>query len=138
MGNVIDKAFGILEEIISSSPEPCLPTPLAEKLGLNRATCSRILKQLTTHISGYNNEAFNAKIEDAYKNGTDLEARAAILHEAEDILMEDMPIVPVVFNKTFHKESKELSKIEYSYYGCAVFTKTKLKNYEDYAPKDEE
>ena len=47
MGNVIDKAFGILEEIISSSPEPCLPTPLAEKLGLNRATCSRILKQLT-------------------------------------------------------------------------------------------
>ena len=93
---------------------------------------------VATHISGYNNEAFNAKIEDAYKNGTDLEARAAILHEAEDILMEDMPIVPVVFNKTFHKESKELSKIDYSYYGCAVFTKTKLKNYEDYAPKDEE
>ncbi len=47
MGNVIDKTFGILEEIVSSSPEPCLPTPLAEKLNLNRATCSRLLKQLT-------------------------------------------------------------------------------------------
>ena len=47
MGNVIDKAFGILEEIVSSSPEPYLPTPLAEKLNLNRATCSRLLKQLT-------------------------------------------------------------------------------------------
>ena len=47
MGNVIDKTFGILEEIVSSTPEPCLPTPLAEKLNLNRATCSRLLKQLT-------------------------------------------------------------------------------------------
>lgn len=47
MGNVIDKAFGILEEIVSASPDPCLPSPLAEKLGLNRATCSRLLKQLT-------------------------------------------------------------------------------------------
>jgi len=47
MGNVIDKTFGILEEIVSSTPEPCLPTPLAEKLKLNRATCSRLLKQLT-------------------------------------------------------------------------------------------
>ncbi len=47
MGNMIDKTFGILEEIVSSSPEPCLPTPLAEKLNLNRATCSRLLKQLT-------------------------------------------------------------------------------------------
>lgn len=47
MGNVIDKCFSILEQIVSSAPEPCLPTPLAEKLNLNRATCSRLLKQLT-------------------------------------------------------------------------------------------
>lgn len=47
MGNVIDKTFSILETIVSSSPEPCLPSPLAEKLNLNRATCSRLLKQLT-------------------------------------------------------------------------------------------
>ena len=47
MKNVIDKCFSILEQIVSSAPEPCLPSPLAEKLGLNRATCSRLLKQLT-------------------------------------------------------------------------------------------
>ena len=47
MGNVIDKCFSILEQIVSSAPEPCLPSPLAEKLNLNRATCSRLLKQLT-------------------------------------------------------------------------------------------
>ena len=47
MGNVIEKSFSILEQIVSSAPEPCLPSPLAERLNLNRATCSRLLKQLT-------------------------------------------------------------------------------------------
>ena len=47
MGNAIEKTFSILEQIVSSAPEPCLPSQLAEKLNLNRATCSRLLKQLT-------------------------------------------------------------------------------------------
>ena len=47
MGNMIDKTFSILEQIAASAPEPCLPSPLAAKLNLNRATCSRLLKQLT-------------------------------------------------------------------------------------------
>ena len=46
MGNVIDKTFAILEQIVISSPAPMLPTQLAEELDLNRATCSRLLKQL--------------------------------------------------------------------------------------------
>ena len=46
MGNVIDKTFAILERLVSSSPDPMLPTQLADELGLNRATCSRLLKQL--------------------------------------------------------------------------------------------
>ena len=46
LGNVIDKTFSILEQIVISSPVPMLPTQLAEKLNLNRATCSRLLKQL--------------------------------------------------------------------------------------------
>ena len=46
LGNVIDKTFAILEQIVISSPVPMLPTQLAEKLDLNRATCSRLLKQL--------------------------------------------------------------------------------------------
>ena len=48
---VIEKTFGILERIVSSSPVPMTPTQLAEELDLNRATCSRLLKQLTD--SGY-------------------------------------------------------------------------------------
>lgn len=91
---------------------------------------------VATHISGYNSEAFNAKIAEAYDTA-DLEARAKILHEAEAILLEDMPIVPVVYNKNFRVSSNMLSKISYSYYGYAIFTKTKLKNYKDYVPSEE-
>ena len=48
---VIEKTFGILERIVSSVPVPMTPARLAEELELNRATCSRLLKQLTD--SGY-------------------------------------------------------------------------------------
>ncbi len=51
MIKVMDKTFGILEEIVKSTPHPMGPLALSEKLGLNRATCSRILKVLLE--SGY-------------------------------------------------------------------------------------
>lgn len=47
MGNVIEKTFSILERIAGSAPEPLVPSVLAKELDLNRATCSRLLKQLT-------------------------------------------------------------------------------------------
>lgn len=46
MGNVIDKAFAVLERIAASSPEPMLPMQLSEEFRLNRTICSRHLKQL--------------------------------------------------------------------------------------------
>ena len=51
MIKVLDKTFGILEEIIKATPHPMGPMALAEALELNRATCSRILKMLLD--SGY-------------------------------------------------------------------------------------
>ena len=92
---------------------------------------------IATHISGYDSSKYNAKISAAFYKRFDLEARAEILHEAEGILLEDMPIIPIVYNKTFTLVSKELSKVKFSYYGYAIFTKTKLKNYEDYIPAEE-
>ena len=87
------------------------------------------------HCTGYVSSAFNKKIKDAYAQDN-LETRAELLHDAEDILMSDLPIIPIVYNKTVSMESKELSKIEYSYYGTPIFTKTKLKNYQDYLPEN--
>lgn len=89
-----------------------------------------------TYASGFNSDDYNAKIEAAYAE-KDLNARATILHEAEDILMSEMPIMPIVFNKNATLQSKDLSKVVYNGYNLPVFTKTKLKNYEDYIPAEE-
>ncbi|MBQ2308005.1 MAG: hypothetical protein II373_00355, partial [Clostridia bacterium] len=73
----------------------------------------------------------------AFYKKYDLEARAKILHEAEGVLLNDLPIIPIVFNKSITMESKELSNVDYNYYHCPIFTKTKLKNYEDYIPAED-
>lgn len=87
------------------------------------------------HISGYNSEAYNAKIAAAAAE-TDANARAAILHEAEKLLMDEMPIIPIIFNVNATLTSKSLSGEDVSYYGTPIFTKLKLKNYEDYIPAE--
>ena len=48
-----------------------------------------------------------------------------------------MAIIPILQNKSLTLESGELSKTEYCYYGAPIFTKTKLKNYENYIPAEE-
>lgn len=88
------------------------------------------------HVSGYNNANYNAKIE-AASIEADATTRATLLHEAEDILVADMPIIPIVFNQSATMQSKELSNIEFTYYQIAVFTKTKLKDFEKYIPAEE-
>lgn len=93
--------------------------------------------EIPTHISGYNSEEYNELIEKAYAE-KDIKARATILHDAEELLMEDLPIIPIIFNQTATLEHKDLSKVKYTYYGTMIFTKTKLKNYELYIPKEEE
>lgn len=51
MVKVMDKTFAILEGIVQSSPRPSTPLELAERIGINHATCSRLLKGLLD--SGY-------------------------------------------------------------------------------------
>ena len=92
---------------------------------------------VATHKTGYNSDAYNQKIEAAFAE-KNLTKRAAILHEAEELLMDDMPVMPIIFNKSVEMTSKTLSKIGHSYYNCPIFTKTKLKNYEKYIPSDED
>lgn len=90
---------------------------------------------IAPHISGYESEKYSSLITDALGE-TDLKQKAAILHEAESVLLEEMPVIPIVYNKSITFKSKKLSKVSYSYYGCPIFTKTKLKNYKDYIPTE--
>ena len=53
----------------------------------------------TPHITGYDSEEYNTEIDKAFAEKT-VANRAEALHNAEAILMEDMPAIPVVFNKS--------------------------------------
>ncbi len=94
------------------SLKPTDPTPIVAK-----------------HISGYDSAEFDAKIEAAYKE-KDAAARAALLHEAEKILLTDLPIIPIVYNQNAMLVHEDLSKVTYTYYQTPVFTKTKQKDHE--------
>ncbi len=92
---------------------------------------------IPAHLCGYNSESFNAKIEEAFAE-KDIKARAEILHEAEKILIDDMAVIPVIFNQTATLTHDDLSKVDFGYYGNTIFTKTKLKDYELYIPVETE
>ena len=59
--------------------------------------------------------------------------KALLLHKAEEMLLSDMPIIPVIFNQhATAYDAKTLTKISSDYYVQDIFTDTMLKNYLDY------
>ena len=100
---------------------------------------------LTPHITGYDSADYNEKIEAAFKE-TNAKKRAALLHEAEAMLMNDLPVIPLVYNQNVSLSSKKLKKVGADFYAPAVFIKAKLSGYWDIAlaegfvelPSDEE
>ena len=96
-----------------------------------------ITYEIPTHVSGYDSEEYYNLINSAF-NEKNIKTRSGILHNAEKLLLEDLPVIPIVFNKTAMLEHKNLSKVSYTYYGTVIFTKTKLKDYLLYVPKEEE
>ena len=77
------------------------------------------------NLSGYASEEYNALIDKAFAE-KNLKKRATILHEAEKLLIEDMPVVPVVFNKTAIL-AEGIKGIDVDYFGLFNFNKAKLK-----------
>lgn len=92
---------------------------------------------IPTYRTGYDSEAYNNKMEEVFK-ATDAKTRAALLHEAENILLDEMPVIPIIFNQNATVASKDISKYDFTYYGTIQIKKLKLKNYELYVPKKEE
>ena len=89
-------------------------------------------------VTGYNSEAYNAKIDAAFNEKLDRSVKTKYLHEAEAILMEDMPVMPLVTLQNAYVSSKKLSGFSFDYYGCPVMTKMKLSKYELYTMVEEE
>ncbi len=94
---------------------------LEEEAGANL-----VYKQLA-HVTGYENEAYDALIKTAIE-ATSQKDRAKALHDAEKLLLEDAAVVPVIFNSEAYVSSA-LSDIDTNFWGCNIFTETYLNNY---------
>ncbi len=91
---------------------------------------------LTPHITGYQSDAYEAKIEEAFACEKNKQT-AKLLAEAEKILIaDDMAVIPIVHNQDVSLRSKQLKKIDTSFYCNAVFTDAKLKNHWEIALRD--
>ena len=118
------------------SPDPFTAlAPFAAEFSGNGVDKNSANYDLYTHVTGYNSEAYNSLIASAYAE-KDAAAKAAILHEAEKLLMEDMPIVPLFFMQDAYLIHDDLSGYKSSYFGSRDFKRMKLKNYMDYLPKE--
>ncbi|MBQ5886936.1 MAG: hypothetical protein IIW82_04720, partial [Clostridia bacterium] len=118
------------------SPDPFTAlAPFAAAFSGNGVDMNSANYDLYPHVTGYNSEAYNNLIASAYAE-KDAAAKAAILHEAEKLLMEDMPIVPLFFMQDAYLIHDDLSGYKSSYFGSRDFKGMKLKNYMDYLPKE--
>ncbi len=99
------------------------------------------LLSATPSKCGYVSEAYDAKFNEIFSVYTAAE-RAPLLHEAEQILLEDMAVMPVIFNQNATLCSGDLTDVTMSYYGFHIFTKASLKNWINYIettlPEEEE
>lgn len=93
-------------------------------------TDSSVIYNALPHVTGYYNEAYDALIAEAF-GITDQKEKAAKLHEAEELLIKDAPVVPVIFNSDAYVTSG-LSEISTNFWGANMFTKAYLNNYVDY------
>ncbi|MBE6634352.1 MAG: hypothetical protein E7620_08450 [Ruminococcaceae bacterium] len=100
---------------------------------VKNAANQKTLKELVKEIYDANG------IVPSTKSSKWAEQRAILLHKAENLLMTDLPVIPLIFNKdAVIINTKHLSKVDSTYYAPAYFRKTKLKDYTDYMYYDAE
>ncbi|MCL2099571.1 MAG: ABC transporter substrate-binding protein [Oscillospiraceae bacterium] len=83
-----------------------------------------------THITGFQNDAYDALIEEIFLIDDNKE-RHEKLKQAERMLVELSPVAPLYFNTSINK-AENVSGITYSRFGFPIFTKAMLKNYQNY------
>ena len=86
---------------------------------------------LTPHITGYDSETYNTLMEEIFAEKT-VANRADKLREAEGILMNDLPIIPVVFNLDATVTSSKLKGETVDYYNVTNFRKASIGSYAKY------
>ena len=132
----------IILDLVAPSADPfSVLAPFAKQFSGQKAV--ELTYELTPHVTGYDSAEYNAIMEKVFTEKT-IANRSADLHKAEDILMEDMPVIPVVFNKTAYVVSDDLKlnnssfifwKKSSSYYTADTLEFISVGNYEEYLAK---
>jgi ABC-type oligopeptide transport system substrate-binding subunit len=94
----------------------------------------RVSENYETEINrlGYKNADYDAIIDSAF-NAEDSASRVSYLHDAEEKLLEDMPVCPMFFLQDYYLiNSKVLSGEETRIEGYRDFSRMKMKNYVKY------
>ena len=86
---------------------------------------------LTPHITGYDNEEYNTLMEEIFAEKI-IANRAEKLRQAESILMNDVPVIPVVFNQSVTVTNSKLKGETVDYYNVTQFKKAKIGSYDKY------
>ncbi len=86
---------------------------------------------LPLHVTGYNSDAYNQLIE-SMTTESDVTKRADLYRQAEKLLMEDMPVIPVLFNLKASSMSEHLTGTDDTFYVQTQFTDAYIDNYEEY------
>ena len=90
----------------------------------------------SAHTTGYNDAEYDALCT-AFATATSSKARTVAMHEAEKYLVEQMPVIPLVFNNSYFVTQK-LSGYEFDKFGRLNFTELEQKNFKKYLEKAEE
>lgn len=98
--------------------------------GINMADRSY---EFIPHVTGFSNPEYDAIIEKAF-NEKKISKRSDILYTAEKMLMNEAPVMPLVFNKDYYI-SKDLKDIKTSYLGYRDFNNLQYPGYK-YVPEE--
>lgn len=123
----------ILFDCVAYSTDPYgMLAPFAKKFsGMAMDMSNPDYYELPGHATGYQNDAYDELMEKIYGEKK-ISARADDLRAAEGILMNDLPIIPLIFNKTASLTNSKLAKLSSTYYVDAVFTKATIRSYSKY------
>ncbi len=124
--------IGLDYQMLSSYPIYALASFAKAYSGrvLETETESGVSYTQLTHVTGYYNEAYDALIASAFA-ATSQSEKAELLHQAEELLVKDAPVVPVIFNSEAYVTSG-LSELKTNFWGATDFKKAYLNNYVDY------
>ena len=123
----------ILLDCVATSVDPfSVLAPFAKGfsgMGMDMSTPG--VYEIPTHMTGYDKQTYNELIEAIFAE-KDIAARADKLREAESILMNDLPVIPLIFNKSATVANSQLKNLNSTYYVNAIFTKAKISKYDNY------